>query len=179
MCINEKYIKFNRHDLSIAVVSKKSAGTTSFRASPWKGDLVSHPLSLIVYHDVLYPAIEARDKRLGRKCAYCLVPPDPWLVGIAMVMWEGIVQGMAWDSLKIIVKKAYQVMADEGLAPVKTPITRIKKSKTELGFEWIQYKDGRKQYQLFLGLRRAYNKKEKMNVNLLGRRNANQIKLDD
>ena len=89
-----------------------------------------------------------------------------------MVMWEGIVQGIAWDTIKIIVKKAYEVMATQGLAPRDVRTSRTKKSKTELGFVWTQYKDGRKQYQMFLGLRRVYSKNIKNN----GNRSAKRIK---
>ena len=170
--MNEKYIKFNSQTLSVKIVSRKGPVETTIKATPWNGDPVSHPLSDIVYHDILYPAIEARDKRQGKKCTYSLVHPDPWLVGIAMVMREGIVQGIAWDTIKILVKKAYEVMATQGLAPRDVRTSRTKKSKTELGFVWTQYKDGRKQYQMFLGLRRVYSKNIKNN----GYRSAKRIK---
>ena len=81
-----------------------------------------------------------------------------------MVMWEGIVQGMSWDAIKIFVKKAYEVIAAEDLAPRGVSTSRTKKSKTELGFVWTEYKDGRKQYQMFLGLRRVYNKNVRNNL---------------
>jgi hypothetical protein len=161
--MNEKYIKFNKQTLSVKIISRKGPLDKTLKAAPWNGDLVSHPLSRIVYFDILYPAIQARDKRQGIKRSYSLIHPDPWLVGIAMVMWEGIVQGMAWDAIKIFVKKAYEVMAANGIAPSGEPTSRAKKSKTELGFVWTQYKDGRKQYQMFLGLRRVYSKNIKNN----------------
>ena len=43
---------------------------------------------------------------LRKQAAACLALPPTWLVCIAAVMWEGIIQGVAWDVVKMSVAAA-------------------------------------------------------------------------
>ena len=123
----------------------------------YKLDLERNPVAASVYYGVLYRARYARDRRAGiRNVSYCLVHPDPWLVAIAMVMWEGIVQGLSWETVKLSVRKAMSVMQAAGVAPTESSKTR-KRGKTEVGFAWTGYLNGKKQYDMFVGLRRVHD----------------------
>ncbi len=128
---------------------------------PSKVDLERNPIASFIYWEVLYPAVEAKDRREGRTgVAYSLVPPDPWLVALGMVMWEGIVQGLSWDVVKLSVRKALSVMQSQGVAPDESYEKKGRK-RAELGFCWTAYKDGKKQYDMFVGLRRFHNEQIK------------------
>ena len=157
-----KYILFDPANCLISVAPKPSSRLTSIRASGWKGHHVQHPLSHRIYFDVLYPAVYAHDRRHGVKMDYYLFPPDPWLVALGLVMWEGIIQGLSWNTIKVSVRTALNTMTDAGVAPSSVEESTNKKTRTELEFNWTEYRDGRKQYHMFVGLRRSYeNKKRK------------------
>jgi hypothetical protein len=127
--------------------------------NPFRVDLRRNPIAPAVYENVLYPAVEAEDRRAGRKdVAYSLVQPDPWLIALAMVMWEGIVQGLSWDVVKVSVRKALAMMQAEGVAPSET-YKKKSSDRTELGFCWTAYKNGKKQYDMFVGLRRVHKER--------------------
>lgn len=126
-----------------------------------RGPKIDHPVAHAVLLNVLYPARYARDRRLGitgRK--YALIPPDPWLVALGLVMWEGIVQGLSWDTVKTAVSTALDKMRRSNAAPVDTSSTKIKR-ELRLGFHWTDYVDGEKQREMFFGLRRKYKQESR------------------
>ena len=160
-----KHIRHNPWSNTVSVGDGDPGGARVLPVvNPFNVDLGRNPIAPDVYWQVLYPAVEARDKRRGRKgVAYSLVHPDPWLIALAMVMWEGIVQGLSWDTVKLSVRKALSVMQSEGVAPTETRETHTKKKakRTELGFCWTEYKNGKKQYDMFVGLRRVHKEQVK------------------
>ena len=122
------------------------------------------PLEKIIYFEILYRARYAEDRRKNIKKAYRLFYPDAWLVAIGYIMWEGIVQGLAWDSLKLIVKSVLEKLGREKLSPSSSFSAKKDKLKTrkriaiEFGYKYVEYGiDGRKRYQMFIGLRRVYS----------------------
>jgi hypothetical protein len=116
-----------------------------------------HPLASAVLDDVLHPAMLAQYRRRGGTgiVAYSLVPPDPWLVAIALVMWEGILQGMSWDVVKLSVRAGLKELRRHRAAP---PPGTSEKKAFELGFSWSNYANGQKQKEMFLGLRTRYER---------------------
>jgi hypothetical protein len=52
------------------------------------------PLEIIIYFEIFYRARHAEDRRKGIVAAYKLFEPDPMIIAIAYIMWEGIVQGL-------------------------------------------------------------------------------------
>jgi len=152
-----KYIAFNSADLSISVTDKRQPELKNIRVSNSDGRRASDPVSDKILSEVLYPEIKKRDKRSGRNVAYCLAHPDPWLVALGLVMWEGIIQGLSWDIVKLAVQQAMRVMSFSNVAPTNTTTAIKKRAKTEIGYRYTEYSKGRKQYSMFLGLRRHYD----------------------
>lgn len=152
-----KHIRHNPRTNSVSVGDGDPGGTRVIPlVNPFNVDLSRNAIAPVVYWQVLYPAVEARDRRGGRKdIAYSLVHPDPWVIALAMVMWEGIIQGLAWDAVKLSVRKALSVMQAEGAAPTES-YNKKKAKRTELGFCWTEYRNGKKQYDMFVGLRRVH-----------------------
>src|SRR5262249_13053120 len=103
--------------------------------------------------------VDAADRRRGRLAHYYLVHPDPWLIALADLMWQGIVQGLAWDAMKAVVRQGVDVLRLARIARSTAAVgSREKRARTTLGFDVTKYaSDGRKQYHFFLGLRRKYD----------------------
>jgi hypothetical protein len=164
--ITMKYIQFDLKTISLSVANELQPGgvnlevreTDIAKENPFAARL---PIATRVYKEVIYAEQEAEDKRLGRKVEHLLAPPDPWLVGIAMVMWEGIVQGIAWDGVKGLVSKALGTLREHGMAPESADIQITKRQQIELGFCWKQYVGDKKLFDMFLGLRRSYELEQK------------------
>jgi len=168
MINNLKYILIDKTTLSVTLGSGRSSSAFTVPTKFPDSRLLS-PLESAVYYDILYRAVNAEDRRQGIEAAYWLVEPDPWLISIAYIMWEGIIQGMAWDAAKVLVQNALTILRSHDLAPSQ-PLSiagRSSKEKNveselELGFSWHEYaNDGRKKYQMFIGLKRVYNKSTK------------------
>ncbi|HXI72746.1 MAG TPA: hypothetical protein VNN22_20600 [Verrucomicrobiae bacterium] len=120
------------------------------------------PVSSAIYKDVIYAAQEAEDRGKGIKnVEYLLAPPDPWLVALGLVMWEGIVQGFAWDAVKGSVLAALGKLRQEGVAPVSDKHKVTRKDALELGFCWVKYADDKKLEEVFIGLRKSHENETK------------------
>ncbi|MEZ4586109.1 MAG: hypothetical protein R2909_06890 [Gemmatimonadales bacterium] len=106
------------------------------------------------------PIVSAMERRSGIKAHYSMVEPDPWLIAVTAIMWEGILQGFAWDFVKTLVNAALAKLRGQGLAPDKPHPTRTKRAgAVEIGFRYSEYAtDSKKQKELFLGYRRAYDR---------------------
>lgn len=123
---------------------------------------VAQQLKWQILSGVLYPAIERRDRRLGRTgVKYKLFPPDPWLVVLGTVMWQGIAQGMTWDAVKYSVSAALRKLRSARLAPPTTSRESSKKSRTRMGFVWTEYTRSEKRKEMFVGLERVYHSQHK------------------
>ena len=155
-----RYIKLNPSKLSLSVTARpgQSAFTVPISDPNANRREARHPVSDAILYDVIYPARYAENRRKGINVKYSLYPPDPWLVGVGLVMWEGIVQGLSWDIVKGSVQIALRRMQRAKVAP-REDSTLEKKGATELGFRYASYIKGEKQRELFVGLRRSYTKK--------------------
>lgn len=60
-------------------------------------------------------------------------PPDPWLLAVAYVMWEGMSRGLTWDTVKVLIENAIKKMQSLGVAP-KQPGER--QTATGFHFSW-------------------------------------------
>src|SRR5262249_16105049 len=119
------------------------------------------PFLSTAYTEVLYPATEAEDRKQGKKFEYFLAPPDPWLVALGMVMCQGIVQGMTWDMVKVLVNAALIKLRREGVAPPSENHQVTKKESVELGFCWVKYSGGKKLKEMFFYLRKHNESKSR------------------
>lgn len=60
----------------------------------------------------------------GKRIAYCVSAPDPWLYALLWLMWEGVVQGVAWDTIKTLVSTAVSTLQQAKLAPLPNRTSR-------------------------------------------------------
>ena len=183
-----KYIKLNPRTLELYIVNQKPKSGTYI---PDRKINKIEPLTIsnIVYHKVLYPSRYAEDRRrrLASKpyssnnvegftvtpkgVRYKLSYPDPWLIVLAYIAWEGVIQGLTWDVVKVAFHAALNKLRIHSLAPEaslekckkKTHKTsskkhKKKKVKTAIGYSYEEYStDGRKQRSIFFGLKRYYD----------------------
>ena len=121
-------------------------------------EILRDPIGQLLYHRVLHPSVRARHRRGGvRKVAYCGIEPDPWLVATAALMWQGIVQGLTWDVVKLFLSRAISVMRKNGLAPSDRQHSNTAIRRMQLEFSWTMYaRTGKKRAELFLQIQREY-----------------------
>lgn len=166
MLMNTRFIQFDPKMLAVTVTNAEQPGGANVPVcevdiiddNPYNSRI---PLLSTIYKEVLYAAKEAEDREQGRKVEYFLVPPDPWLVALGLVMWEGIVQGMSWDGVKLLVSSALDELRKQGVAPPSDKHQVTRKESVELGFCWVKYCGDQKLQEMFLGLRRHYETKSK------------------
>lgn len=143
-----------KHDKAIYVPVRRERSHSAFT------DLLHYTVRC----DVLYPMVEARDRKRGAQVKYSLHEADPWLVALAGIMWEGLVQGLTWDVIKHSCLSALDKFRQKRLAPPTgvTTKSKAKHSRTEIGFSWTQFStDGRPLYEFFLGVKRRFQKATK------------------
>lgn len=157
-----KYIVVNEKNLTVDVVDDypESEFFVPTELKPLHRKL--SPLERVVYYDFLYPARYEEDKitypGLKKKrvhIKYKLIEPPPWMIAMAYIMWEAIMQGLTWAAVKALVWSAMAKLASFGVAPARTKA----EMKTHVNFPWARYgTDEKKQRDLFIGLRRIYMK---------------------
>ena len=159
------HIRIHRRSLTVEVVDAKDAKDTKSVFVPVKSNRsgpLTDMLHYVVYFDVLYPIVWTADRKRGVR-KYRLPEPDPWLIALAAIMWEGLVQGLTWDTIKMLSLAALGRLREKRIAPRRSSIAKAKRqrrsSRTEVGFSWTQYStDGRPLYQFFLGVKRRFRK---------------------
>jgi len=169
-----KYIKINPQDLRLEILQVKPKTGFVIPNQLLQSRILS-PIEKVIYQEILYKACYEEDKRKGIKNrSYKLVYPDPWLVAVGYIIWEGILQGLTWDSIKLIVKSAMEKLCNKKLAPCSPSsgktikvITRIRNT-AEVGFNFTKYgTDGKKLYHMFMGLRRVQSKLIEKEINII------------
>ncbi len=112
---------------------------------------LQQPLAAVLFYEVIYPSVY---RRAPKEVKYSLFPPDAWLLALAAVMWEGIVQGLAWDAVKATGQRLIASLRENGLAPSAVGGVPLRE---ETGFRYTSYAaSGRKKREIFVGLRRVY-----------------------
>lgn len=56
-------------------------------------------------------------KKRGKGAVPSVYPPDPWLLALIWLMWEGVVQGATWDIIKASLSSAISTLQQNRLAP--------------------------------------------------------------
>ena len=113
------------------------------------------PMWEMVYYKYVYGEYHRKQQAMspGKRPAASLAPPPPWVVALAGVVWEGILQGAAWDVVKAALSSAVAKLRATGVAP-QGPSDRA--TKTEIKAGWRELSEpGRKQYEMFLSLKRS------------------------
>jgi hypothetical protein len=160
-----RYIRINRKSLDANVVTSKDDKAIYIPVrKARRGSAFTDLLHYTVRFDVLYPMVEAADRKRGVHVKYSLHEADPWLVALAAIMWEGLVQGLTWDIIKFSCLAALNKLRQKQLAPPTQIVTKTdaRRSKTEIGFSWTQFsEDGRPLYQFFFGVKRRFRNASK------------------
>jgi hypothetical protein len=160
------YILIDRDTLTIKLSARKSSKhftiPTAKSQIPYRADSIREKL----INWVLDPAAQKAWKKAhpdlvkkGVRAAFSVGLPDPWHITLAYLMWQGIVQGLAWDVVKLSIGQAVGALSSHNLAPEPTLAKASKRSKTSVGFSYAQYaSNGEKQREMFLGLKRSYER---------------------
>src|SRR5438874_10895140 len=157
-----RYIRIDPKSLATEVVASKDERAIHVPLRNQRRDSAfTDMLHYTVYFDVIYPLVEASDRKRGVHVKYSLHEPDPWLVALAAIMWQGLVQGLTWDIIKVSCLSALDKLRHKRLAPPAgvTSRTQASHSKTEVGFSWTQFSDvGCTHYEFFLGVKVRFRK---------------------
>lgn len=163
-----RYICIDKNKFDVALSEDKNLFDYAINIDDVANYFEKYSLHKIVYSDVLYTLVQEKDKKEsveGR--LYSLLKPDPWLIAIAYVMWEGLIQGMTWDVIKFLVLNTLKKLRLFGLAPNLTEEiqeldcdSNYRKSRKEVGFSWTEYSEGGEPLrEFFLGVKSVYEKK--------------------
>lgn len=158
------FAAINRNTLELTIAKTAPHGRTviPLKHGTLTPGTYADEVSRRVLYEVLYPARYRRQQRgrVKKKAAvkFALAPPDPWLVTLGAVMWQGIVGGASWDTVKLAVLAALSMLREARAAPPGGSIS--KEVNLRLGFHWTEYAEGRKLRDLFVGLERSYRKQQ-------------------
>ena len=162
------YITVKPENLEIALVDTKPESEFAIPIKKTRNDVLERDFHGLVFFKVLYPYVADEDKAKGkRKTAYSLADPDPWLVALAAIMWQGLIQGLTWDMIKLAALKGISFLrSNDLLAEEPYPSEGWKKSKKkkssgmEIGLSWTKFSvDGEPLRKFFLGIKREYENK--------------------
>lgn len=155
-----KYIVISPTDLTATVVPRKPQRGFVVPLEFRPDQTTRSPIENIIYMEVLYPARYAEDRKRGiANQKYKLLEPDPWLIAIGIIMWQGIVQGLAWNSVKFLVNKALCSLRRFGAAPKPSAEISRARRRTSLEFCWTEYSEsGRRQREMFISMRREFDR---------------------
>ena len=171
------YIRLDPNNLELSLIDKEPEKGFVIPTNKSRHDVLERDFYGLVYFDVLYPYNADEDKRKGKPkdVAYRLIHPDPWLVALAAIMWQGLIQGLTWDIIKLSVIKGINFLRSNSLVaeepyPKKSreKSQRLKSSGLEIGLSWTQFsEDGKPLKKLFLGVRREFEKKSEKERELI------------
>jgi hypothetical protein len=154
------FVNIDPQTLEVTFADARGAGL-SIPASPKNRPTELPPIWDAVYFRVLYAEQYKRDRvalaaerKEGIYQADLLAPPPLWFVTIASIMWEGVLQGAAWDFVKIAVSKACSLFSEAGLGPPQG--SKEINIYFRTGLESYA-KNGRKQYGLYLTVKNVVN----------------------
>lgn len=68
----------------------------------------------------------------GDRVAFCLAPPEPWMMALGGVLLEGVLQGLSWDAVKLAAQHTLDLLTATKATP--TPTKSKSKAKKSLGF---------------------------------------------
>src|SRR5436853_7874768 len=139
-----RYIRINPKSLEADVVASKDDKAIYIPVRRERsGSAFTDLLHYTVRFDVLYPMVEAVDRKRGVRVKYSLHEADPWLVALAGIMWEGLVQGLTWDIIKLSCLAALNKLRQKQLAPPTAIVAKsgAKRAKTEIGFSWTKFSE--------------------------------------
>jgi len=148
-----KYIVVNPKRLTVSISYSPAAKYPSIPVSDYVSNFVFPDLHGMMWQFEI-DEVDREDKRRGRKVAHRIEPPDPALMALAYIMWQGILQGMAWDAVKSLVRAAFHRLRRDARPPRPLPLSR--EQYVEYGLSWERYIEKRSAHRLFIGLRKEF-----------------------
>ncbi len=146
-----RYVVINPTSMRVEVRTRMSSTLISI-PPPKKAWLDGNELFELVHMDVIYATRQRLDAKQGIRAWYKLPEPDQWLLAMGAVMWEGIVQGLAWDAIKMNVSTLIRKLRRRRLAPGGTS-----SRSSRIRFSYVTYADdGKKQKEMYLEIKRAH-----------------------
>lgn len=95
-----------------------------------------------------------RKRGLTERHGFDLGPPPPWLLSIAVVMWQGILQGATWGAVKAAARRCLGTLRADGSAPVGG---RGRRATAVVEFGWLDFASSeRRLRKLYLQLRMVH-----------------------
>ena len=143
------YIRLDENNLELSLIDKEPEKGFVIPINKSRYDVLVRGFHGLVYFDVLYPYNADEDKAKGISgISYKLFEPDPWLVALAAIMWQGLIQGFTWDIIKLSVIKGINFLRSKALLDEEPYQKRgmkksqkIKSSDLEIGFSWTQFSE--------------------------------------
>jgi len=156
------FIQIHPQTLDVSVTPRKPTAGVYLPTSRGQLYMELSPLYQRVYFGTIYSLAYERMSPEGRRKKHSLTHPDPWLVALGGIIWEGLLQGMSWDLVKAAARAALAKLQAQGLAPQANPASseiRSTASKTEIGFTYTTFAtDGDEQERFFLGVKRSFER---------------------
>jgi hypothetical protein len=112
-----------------------------------------------VYFGTIY-TLHAETQPPDDRKKYSLIAPDPWMLAVAAVVWEGLLQGLSWDLVKAAAISVLGTLRQQRLAP-RTEVATKRQSKSgtvSVGFHYERYSEGEGLERFLLGLRHTYER---------------------
>jgi len=159
-----RYIRINPKSLEADIVTSKHDRAIYVPVRRERsGSAFTNLLHYTVRFDVLYPMVEASDRKRGVRIKYSLHEADPWLVALAGIMWEGLVHGLTWDIKGSCLATLNKLRQKQLAPPTGVRIkTEARRARTEIGFSWTKFsEDDGPLYEFFLGVKRRFRKASK------------------
>lgn len=160
----QQYICIDRNSLDVRILTRRSPKNACIRLGKQEASSTSlhleneNTLQGIVYRKVLYPYAYRKSGDDPKKVSYSLVPPDDWLVALAYIAFQGIVQGWAWDITKHYMLRGLNQMQVLGVAPNAKTKRKSKARESRMGFVWSTFTEEGELHELFVGLQKAHKK---------------------
>jgi len=162
------YITIDPNNLELSLSGSEPKSEFIIPTKHSDHDVLERDFHGLVYFNVLYLYVEDEDKAKGRpETSYRLVDPDPWLIALAAIVWQGLIQGLTWDMIKLSALKGIEFLRSKNLL-AKEPYPRDgwkkskkrKKAGLEIGLSWTRFSEDRDHlHRFFLGIKREYENK--------------------
>lgn len=113
-----RYIQINPRSLSTKVVGFKVGRAIYIPVRVRRhGSAMRDMLHYTAYFDVLYRVAGPSDQKDRARSSASLQEPDPWFVALVALMWQGLVEGLTWDVIKVSCLLALDKLRRQRLAP--------------------------------------------------------------
>ena len=111
------YATIRPEPLAFDVASSPAPGLLCVPLHKPPEDDVLMTLETRITEHVSCPWVWDEDDDAGRHALYQIGPPDPWMLALGALVWEGLVQGATWDAVKVAATRALDKLRAVNAAP--------------------------------------------------------------